>query len=106
MSDFIDEVKRVQESEEGVAVEDGGVVLDKTDIDEQILDSEVAEEVIKKSVIEEEIVEEGIIEDKQSEKTIKKPFDISSMVEIAEKTRTSRTRGKVSCNVVWIQRCS
>merc|ERR1712112_203284 len=83
-----DAEEKIKSTEEVPAVEAVEAVEAETPV------TEAAEEPMEVEAANEEPAAETVIP--ETDKTVDESMDISSMVEIAEKTRTSRKRGKVS----------
>merc|ERR1712243_362685 len=80
--------EKIKSTEEAPAVEAVEAVEVETPV------SEAVEEPMEVEAADEEPAAETVVP--ETDKTVDESMDISSMVEIAEKTRTSRKRGKVS----------
>merc|ERR1712121_73400 len=83
-----DAEEKIKSTEEAPAVEAVEAVETETPV------TEAAEEPMEVEAAAEEPAAETVVP--ETDKTVDESMDISSMVEIAEKTRTSRKRGKVS----------
>jgi len=83
-----DAEEKIKSTEEVPAVEAVEAVEVETPV------SEAVEEPMEVEAAAEEPAAETVVP--ETDKTVDESMDISSMVEIAEKTRTSRKRGKVS----------